>query len=125
MYIPTKRKKKSANKPQIEPGIYSAVVTDVKSAQGFAPDEAIDVSYDVMIDDSTVISHTERFSLKQYSPRTDEIDSILDSISSDNYADLIGLKMELEFCFRFKNYKRYCNIVSHTLIEEGGACDDN
>lgn len=125
MYIPTKRKKNSANKPQIEPGIYPAIVTDVKSAQGFAPDEAIDVSYDVSIDDSTVISHSERFSLKQHSPRTAEIDGILDSIESDNYADLVGLKMMLEFCFQFKNYKRYCNIVSHTLIEEGGDCDDN
>lgn len=125
MYIPSKRKKISANKPKIEPGIYPAVVTDVKSAQGFAPGEAIDVAYDVSIDDSTVISHSERFSLERYSPRTDEIDGILDSINSDNYADLVGLHMTLEFCFQFKNGKRFCNIISHTLVEEGGENDDN
>lgn len=68
--------------------------------------------------------HRERFSLEGYSSRTDEIDAILDSIGSDNYEDLVGLDMKLEFNYELKRGIRYTNVTAHTLIE-GGADDAN
>lgn len=123
MYIPTNRKKSNTRKPQIKPGTYAAKVTAVEPADGYRLGAAIDVTYDISTDDGTKV-HRERFSLEGYSPRTDEIDAILDSIGSDNYEDLVGLDMELEFAYELKRGTRYTNVVSHTLVE-GGDCDEN
>lgn len=123
MYIPTNHKKSNTRKPQIKPGTYTATVTAVEPSEGYRKGTAIDVTYDVFTDDGTKV-HCERFSLVGYSSRTDEIDAILDSIGSDNYEDLVGLNMKLEFAYELKRGIRYTNVVSHTLIE-GGAHDAN
>ena len=123
MYIPTNRKKNQTRKPQIKPGTYAAKVTAVDPAEGYRPGAAIDVTYDVFIAEGTKV-HRERFSLEGYSSRTDEIDAILASIGSDNYEDLVGLDMELEFNYELKRGIRYTNVTAHTLIE-GGANDAN
>ena len=123
MYIPTNRKKSNTRKPQIKPGTYAAKVTAVEPADGYRLGAAIDVTYDVFIAEGAKV-HRERFSLEGYSSRTDEIDAILDSIGSDNYEDLVGLDMELEFNYELKRGIRYTNVTAHTLIE-GGANDAN
>ena len=123
MYIPTNRKKNQTRKPQIKPGTYAAKVTAVEPAEGYRPGAAIDVTYDVFIAEGAKV-HRERFSLEGYSSRTDEIDAILASIGSDNYEDLVGLDMKLEFNYELKRGIRYTNVTAHTLIE-GGADDAN
>lgn len=118
-YVPVKKEKNQRKGADIAPGTYDAVVISVESPEGFVEGQAIDVTYEICIDNG-VTYHTERFLIADFrSPRTREFEAFLDSIGAEAYEDLVGLEFELTFKYEVKAHKTWCNIVERKLLTSG------
>lgn len=117
-YIPERKEKKARKNEGIMPGVYHSVVTSVVYPDGFAAGQAIDVTYDVYIDNQ-VVEYTERYLIAdRSSSRTKNLEKFLDSIGADDYDEMVGLEFELTFQYEVKAHKAWCNVVDRKLLTE-------
>ena len=114
--IDKKDMRPSPKRPQ--PGQYRAVVTAVKSPEGFEEGNAIDVYY-MLTDPKTSKStpYQERFFIvAPLSERTMNFEKHLDEIGAERYEDYIGCELELVLAIQVRHNKPYPNIVQRTII---------
>lgn len=111
----------SSSPNPLRPGVFDAIVTSVAEPEGYAPGQAIVVTYNIDVDGSPV-THTERFHIKNnLSERNKNLLDLYKAINAVYYTDLVGTKVSVDLKYEVSSYnKRFLNIVDRKLIAKGG-----
>lgn len=105
----------------LRPGVFNAIVTSVAEPEGYAPGQAIDVTYKIDVD-GVPVDHTERFHIRNNkSERNKNLLNLYKAINAVYYADLVGKRVSVDLKYEVSSYnKRYLNIVDRKLITKEG-----
>lgn len=120
------RSRKTTNRKTPKPGQYIAVVTDVKSPEGYQPGNAIDVFYS-LADPETgkTFPFKERFLIAdQFDERVQGFEEHLDEVGAERYEDYVGYKLEVLLQFQVKHHRTFCNIVERRLISASSTVSE-
>ena len=99
-------------------GVYDSIVIDVRWAEGYAPEEAYEIIYEISNDDGNVYRHREIFKTNSRNLRTNEFETYLADNGIEDIIDFKGKREKLTFNF-VESYdgKTYFNITDREFVD--------
>ena len=111
------RRGKKPSHEKLNAGVYDSVVVTVRWADGYEPEEAYEVIYEITSEDGKVHRHREVFKTNVSNKRTADFENYLVEHDITDLNDFVGRKERLTFEYQ-KSYdgKTYFNISDREFV---------
>lgn len=114
-----KRRLGQQGSKKLPEGVYDSTVIDVKWADGYAPEEAYEVIYEITDGEGNTYHHREIFKTNRRNLRTNEFEEYLADNGIEDLVDFKGKRERLTFEYQEGyNGKTYFNIKEREFINE-------
>ena len=110
------RNRGKAGKQLIPDGIYDSVVTDLRWADGYEPQEAYEITYELTSADGRVYRHREIFKTDERNKRTATFEDYLADNGIANLSEFNGKHEKLTIKRVKIGTREYANIVEREII---------
>ena len=113
----SQRRRQRQNIQKLPEGVYDSVVTEVRWADGYAPEEAYQITYEITSESGNSYRHIEIFKTNARNLRTIEFENYLSDIGLNNISDFVGKHERLTMGYvTAYNGKEYFNIVDREYV---------
>lgn len=110
------RNRGKANKHPIPNGIYDSVVLEVKWAEGYAAEEAYEVSYKLISEDGKIYKHREIFKTDERNKRTAAFEDYIADNGVEDLSSFVGVTEKLTIQRVKVGDREFANIVSREFV---------
>lgn len=110
------RNRGNAGKQLIPDGVYDSVVTDVHWAEGYEPEEAYEVNYELTSQNGKVYRHREIFKTDERNKRTAAFEAYIFGNGIADLADFTGKHEKLTIKRVKIGEREFANIVDREFV---------
>ena len=114
-----KRRLGQQGSKKLPEGVYDSVVVEIRWAEGYAPEEAYEVIYEITDGDGNTYRHREIFKTHSRNLRTIEFEKYLADSGIEDLEEFKGKRERLTFEYQEAyNGNRYFNIKEREFVND-------